>query len=77
MNKLIIGEKEIVLTDKELALIEDGLYRAVYLRQTERSKKFYRDGEGKMNYLGEQLYQEEQEYEAIRTKIDDARGGIA
>ena len=72
--QLIINDKVLQLDEKDVRMIEDGLYRNVMIRRVERSKKNCRHGY-RMNKLGEEIYQEELEIDALRQRIEDALGG--
>ena len=72
--ELKIDDKILPLTEDQIRMIEDGLYRNVYIRQVERSKKHCKEN-GKMNKLGWSIYKEEREISSLREKIEQAIGG--
>ena len=74
--ELKIGDKILWLTEDQINMIEEGLYREVYIRQIERSKKHCKEKDGmKMNSLGWSIYNEEQKINSLREKIEHAIGG--
>ena len=49
--QLIINDKVLQLDEKDVRMIEDGLYRNVQIRRVERGKKHCKDGDD-LNELG-------------------------
>lgn len=72
--KLIIKDKVLQLDEKDVRMIEDGLYRNVQIRRVERSKKHCKDGDN-LNELGMKIYQEELVIDHLRQQIAEALGG--
>lgn len=75
--QLIINDKVLQLDEKDVRMIEDGLYRNVMIRRVERSKKNCKEDDGyRMNELGWSIYKEEREIDALRQRIENALGGV-
>ena len=72
--QLIINDKVLQLDEKDVRMIEDGLYRNIAIRQLERSKKHCKDGDN-LNELGMKIYQEELVIDHLRNRIIEALGG--
>lgn len=72
--KLIINNKVLELDEKDVRMIEDGLYRNIAIRQLERNKKHCKDGDD-LNELGMKIYQEELVIDHLRNRIIEALGG--
>jgi len=72
--KLIIKDKVLQLDEKDIRMIEDGLYRNIAIRQVERGKKHCKDGDN-LNELGMKIYQEELVIDHLRRRIEEALGG--
>jgi hypothetical protein len=72
--QLIIKDKVLQLDEKDVRMIEDGLYRNVQIRRVERSKKHCKDGDN-LNELGMKIYQEELVIDHLRQQIAEALGG--
>ena len=72
--QLIINDKVLQLDEKDVRMIEDGLYRNVMIRRVERGKKHCKDGDN-LNELGMKIYQEELVIDHLRNRIIEALGG--
>lgn len=72
--QLIINDKVLQLDEKDVRMIEDGLYRNVQIRRVERGKKHCKDGDN-LNELGMKIYQEELVIDHLRQQIVEALGG--
>jgi|TARA_Y100001951_G_C11147617_1_gene187295 hypothetical protein len=74
--ELKIDNQVLPLSEKEIRLVEDGLYRTVMTYRYERAKNICKEEDGfTMNELGKSIYKCEEEIEKLRVKIDDAIGG--